>query len=816
MAEVAMDKDAFADFLDASWEDFRQHILDAIPESAPSPTFTSSGAFTSSGGAVHTRRHASKAKMGTNGGGRVNGKHGDDDDDDETGCVITDLNGNDLLELRNFNDHSVDSTGSKDSCASATSAASNGSMWVAQRDSQHVLTSALAEKSAEEIRSVRNRLRLRLGTVSSNTLVTGKSLLDAVQALGLTKYSEEDVNAMLNQLADFIGLYFEAKDSEKRTSRSYGLFKFTHDAADFGKPHWAWPGREVKEMTRRSFTTSLAEVSQSVHKCNYNCAPSKAVVDVFLAEETEVFKKIFSPRILKQFVAMREILLAGDTNRLVAELTFVRINDLAAPPEPVHPLTYLEPFIAILIVGNGVMIGFQTDPNYADWNGWIFIELFFGAFLVLEIMARMHLLRCWPYWCGPEKLWNWFDLFLACTSLTDLGLLLAAGNDKTEASGTSLLRFFRLIRLVRIVKVFRIKFMRDLRLMVKGLVAGIRTLVLAFMLLFTVLYVISGFAAMSIGSSPETVELGLQPFFETIPASMFTAFRCFTGECVNDAGQPIHSLLAAEFGLPFIAGYVASYMLVSMGIFNVILAVYVDITMKAAKENDSLNAEQYSRESIRIARITRELVKKFSMAYHMFHEEAEGEKAEESRAKLLASLGGAAWYAEDGMQDKIAITKDLFLLIIQDHAVQGLMDDLDLPPDRANLFEIIDADGSGTLQITELLHGLLKIRGEINKSDAVASLLATRAVQTMVAVLQEESAMQLEKTKELSESVSELRLQMAGLAEQRSKPTRSSIRLSFVSQKASRAAREAAPLSRLKLPARPDLPEMEDAPPNPS
>ena len=37
----------------------------------------------------------------------------------------------------------------------------------------------------------------------------------------------------------------------------------------------------------------------------------------------------------------------------------------------------------------------------------------------------------------------------------------------------------------------------------------------------------------------------------------------------------------------------------------------------------------------------------------------------------------------------------------------------------------------------ELLHGLLKIRGEINKSDAVASLLATRAVQTMVAVLQD-------------------------------------------------------------------------------
>ena len=57
----------------------------------------------------------------------------------------------------------------------------------------------------------------------------------------------------------------------------------------------------------------------------------------------------------------------------------------------------------------------------------------------------------------------------------------------------------------------------------------------------------------------------------------------------------------------------------AMGIFNVILAVYVDITMRAAKENDTMNAEQYSRESVRIARTTRELLKKFATAYHQLH-----------------------------------------------------------------------------------------------------------------------------------------------------------------------------------------------------
>ena len=47
------------------------------------------------------------------------------------------------------------------------------------------------------------------------------------------------------------------------------------------------------------------------------------------------------------------------------------------------------------------------------------------------------------------------------------------------------------------------------------------------------------------------------------------------GECVNEKGLPINDLLAEALGWPFITGYIASYMLVAMGIFNVILAVYV-------------------------------------------------------------------------------------------------------------------------------------------------------------------------------------------------------------------------------------------------
>eukprot|EP00438_Fugacium_kawagutii_P007373 Skav218586 [mRNA] locus=scaffold2610:673524:683787:- [translate_table: standard] len=139
----------------------------------------------------------------------------------------------------------------------------------------------------------------------------------------------------------------------------------------------------------------------------------------------------------------------------------------------------------------------------------------------------------------------------------------------------------------------------DLRLMVKGLVAGLKTLVLAFTLLFTVLYVISGFATMTIGTS----------------------------ECVNDEGQPIHSMLQHEFGLIF----VASFMLVSLGIFNVILAVPGPTSLLSNVPGNDLTVEQHSRESIRIARIARELLKKFAAAFRLFQDLNDDEGGEVER-----------------------------------------------------------------------------------------------------------------------------------------------------------------------------------------
>jgi len=564
-----------------------------------------------------------------------------------------------------------------------------------------------------------------------------------LQALGLTRYSNEDMTIFVNQLADYIDFHCEDDGLARETSsRSFGRRVRWPEACE-AEASWTWPAQDFSASPTSgggvSMTVSIPTSAAGSDKQTRNVlglVPIEALMEVCLSDDSDIHRrKIFDARCFKIYKAMKEILLAGDTNRLVAELTFVRINDLAAPPdEELHPIMYLEPFVAFSILANAVAIGFQADPVYRDWQGWMAVEGAFVTFLLIEITVRLWLSGWRACLCGEDRLWNCFEICLTLVAAVDILVFRVGMSETTDVYAAWLIRIFRLIRLVRVLRIFRLRFMKDLRLMVKGLLAGVGTLSLSFVLLFCILYVVAGFATISFGHDPKLMGMGLDLQFRTVPAAMFTAFRCFTGDCNTDAGQPIASLLAAEYGLPFIMGFVSSYLLVALGIFNVILAVYVDITMKAAKETELLTAEQHFRESIRVARTTRELLKRFAAA-HRWMEEHKNDTGDSLEMEKSTSVGP---FTDDEVHENLAINKECFLMAVQDREVQMLMNQLDLPPDRANLFEIIDADGSGALHIAELVHGLLKVRGEVKKSDTVAALLATKAVQEMLQEMQQE------------------------------------------------------------------------------
>merc|ERR1712194_519806 len=82
---------------------------------------------------------------------------------------------------------------------------------------------------------------------------------------------------------------------------------------------------------------------------------------------------------------------------------------------------------------------------------------------------------------------------------------------------------------------------------------------------------------------------------------------------------------------------------------------------------------------------------------------------------------------------KIGITKALFDRTMDTEDVQNILEQLAIPSEeRWDLFDILDADGSGTLLLGEIVEGLKKLRGEPRRSDVVANGLIIRALQKRV------------------------------------------------------------------------------------
>jgi len=214
--------------------------------------------------------------------------------------------------------------------------------------------------------------------------------------------------------------------------------------------------------------------------------------------------------------------------------------------------------------------------------------------------------------------------------------------------------------------------------------------------------------------------------FTSLPESTFTIFRCFTGDCTTAGGAPVPYILAQSHGVLFMVVYCACVVFVTFGLFNLIFSVYIESTLSAAKSFDEKHQDRRYRESLRVAKLAKRLLQKFSRA------QKESQRLERISTGSNASEDVVESEVEDANAGEIMITKELFHKVILDPDVQTLMDGMDIPPDRANLFDVFDSDFDGVLELQDLIQGILQIRGELRKSDMVASLLAVRTLHKLV------------------------------------------------------------------------------------
>jgi len=182
----------------------------------------------------------------------------------------------------------------------------------------------------------------------------------------------------------------------------------------------------------------------------------------------------------------------------------------------------------------------------------------------------------------------------------------------------------------------------------------------------------------------------------------------------------------------------------TFGLFNVIVAIYVENTVAAAKFNDLKLKRMRMQNQHLVAEKLHELVEVTCELWEKTRCLAEGRRA--SRGSFARRLtlfqidphdhGSSLKREMLKMADEISITPHFMDELRDDPRVVDIFKALDIASeDTQDLFDTLDVDGGGTIDIKEMILGLCKLRGDASRSDIVGVKLVVRNIQTQISSL---------------------------------------------------------------------------------
>jgi len=283
--------------------------------------------------------------------------------------------------------------------------------------------SGLSSCQTELVRSVAaQRLRARFGKlIENNAWISAPILLETIKSLGLV--SVEDLNELIILLVDLsntctqegvlasiqLGLGISKIQSVKRHNCCTGWFQCCK--------------KRMRLVSERSFQTarsafwsgSLHSMRESFDDDRWKRIYFDEFIQIMLCPDIMPRAYQVDPVIAMYLETIKEVLLSGESNRLVAELTNVRIDDLASPPPDKRYIGSFEPVVYIMILANAIAVGFQTNSNQENWVGWTCIEIVFAMFFAVELAIRLLSTGISRYFCAKTTCGTCLTQPLCCS-----------------------------------------------------------------------------------------------------------------------------------------------------------------------------------------------------------------------------------------------------------------------------------------------------------------------------------------------------------------------------------------------------------------
>jgi len=286
-----------------------------------------------------------------------------------------------------------------------------------------------------------------------------------------------------------------------------------------------------------------------------------------------------------------------------------------------------------------------------------------------------------------------------------------------------LIKMLRLARLARLIRTLRFQVFYELKLMVLGVLSGMRVLAWAMVLLVIMIY--SAAVATTSMFGHKISEMS------SVSNSMFTLFRCFTDGCVAYDGTPLSENIKQEFGMWFVIPYVFMFVGVSLGLFNLIMAIFIDNVMANQMQR---KLQEISNTAPNIEVEIKEQLLRLTLLSKTNGVPQEIERAiNDLDGHFNSDVARVRAKFELLIRAEVVITRAAFLSWLTDHDFLRVLRDADIETaNQSGIYDVLDADMSNSLSIEEVFVGLMRLRGPIAKSEIVGLILRLRHVTLLM------------------------------------------------------------------------------------
>lgn len=347
---------------------------------------------------------------------------------------------------------------------------------------------------------------------------------------------------------------------------------------------------------------------------------------------------------------------------------------------------------AFLILANAVTIGAQT--NYMAQHstedvpkGWEVADKILAIAFLLELIIRLRAFGCREFFTGADMKWNIFDFTSVAVQTVEellrivVNIVSGFGSDLSNLKVMRMMRILRLTRVVRVARVLRL--INELRCIVASVVGSLRslgwTVVLLTLLMFMVgVYFTQTVTDYVINVGKDNADPVLYDNFRGVWYAILVLYQAVSG---GIDWKTLSDALLVHIGVHATVGFMVYIAFVVLCILNVVTGVFVDSALKNAIKED-------------FRLLSRNVKCIFDCA------DMDGNASLDiSELRLLLAHGE---------------TRNYMLSVGID------------PEDVCTLFSLMDIDGTGEVNSSNLMTNCLKLRGQPSSMDVLTALWETR------------------------------------------------------------------------------------------